>query len=66
MNSAGDVFLTVEARLLLAAQSFQHDTDFLFRRVLPTCLTPNVLHHLVCRRFVRPGFLFHLRCLRLR
>ncbi|ABE64832.1 DEAD/DEAH box helicase-like (plasmid) [Nitrobacter hamburgensis X14] len=29
-------------------------------------LTSDVLQHLFCRRFVRPGFLFHLRSLRLR
>jgi hypothetical protein len=26
----------------------------------PACLTPDVLQHLFCRRFIRPGFLFHL------
>src|SRR5271170_6578447 len=54
----GDVFLT--------AQPFQHDADLLFRRIMPAGLTPNVLQHLFCRRFARPGFLFHLRSLRLR
>ena len=37
-----------------------------FRRVLPAGLTPNVLHHSFCRHFIRPGFLLHLRSLRLR
>jgi hypothetical protein len=30
------------------------------------CLTPEVLQHSFCRRFIRPGFLFHLRSWRLR
>ena len=29
------------------------------RRILPAGLTPNVLQHLFCQRFARPGFLFH-------
>jgi hypothetical protein len=36
--------------VLLAAQAFQHDTDLLFRRVLPARLAPDVFDDLVCRR----------------
>lgn len=31
--------------ILLTAQPFQHNADFLFRRVVPACLAPNVLHN---------------------
>ena len=44
----------------------RRNADLLFSRVLPTRLTPNVRQHLFCRRFIRSGFLFHLRSLRLR
>jgi hypothetical protein len=52
--------------VLLTAQPFQHDADLLFRRILSAGLAPNVLQYLFCRRFTRPGFLLHLRSLRLR
>src|SRR6202021_941716 len=67
IHRGGDAFPATKLRdVLLAAQSFQHNADLLFSRVLPTRLTPNVLQHLFCRRFIRSGFLFHLRSLRLR
>jgi hypothetical protein len=67
IHRGGDALAAAElGDVLLAAQPLQHDADFLFRRVLPARLTPNVLQHLFCRRFGRPGFLFHLRSLRLR
>ena len=38
-----------------------------FRKAgVPARLAPDVLQDLFCRRFARPGFLFHLRSLRLR
>jgi hypothetical protein len=50
---------------LSSTQSLQHDANFLFRRILSRP-TSDVLKHLFCRRFARPGFLLHLRSLRLR
>src|ERR1700722_1691061 len=59
IHRGGNAFAAAQfGDVLLAAQSFQHDADFLLRRVLPTSLAPNVLQHLFCRRFARPGFLF--------
>jgi len=67
IHRGGDARAAAElGDILLTPQSLQHDTDLLFRRVLPARLTPNVLQQLFCRRFIRPGFLFHLRSLRLR
>ena len=63
----GDAFPAAQlGDVFLAAQSFQHDADLLLRRLLPAGLAPNVLQYLFCRRFARPGFLLHLRSLRLR
>jgi hypothetical protein len=67
IHRGGDALATAQLRnTLLAAQPLQHNADLLFRRILPAGLTPNVLQHLFGRRFIRPGFLFHLRSLRLR
>jgi hypothetical protein len=45
------------ANILLAAHFFQHDADLFFRRLLTGVSdTECLLHHLFCRRFVRPGF----------
>src|SRR5262249_21583296 len=67
VHRGGDALTAAQlGDILLAAQSFQNDADFLFRRILAARLTPDVLQHLFCRRFTRPGFLLHLRSLRLR
>src|SRR6516165_10111625 len=67
IHRGGDALPATKLRdVLLAAQAFQHDADLLFRRVLPARLAPNSLQYLFRRRFLRPGFLFHLRSLRLR
>ena len=42
---------------LLAAQALQHDTDLLFSRKMPARRTPDVFDNLLCRRFLRLGFL---------
>ncbi len=58
----GDAFAAAElGDVLLAPQPLQHNTDLLFRRVMPTGLAPDVLQHLFSRRLTRPGFLLHLR-----
>jgi hypothetical protein len=46
---------------LLPAHAFQYDADLFFGRELPARRSPNVLHDLLCRCFLRPGFLSHLR-----
>src|SRR4029450_8135249 len=46
---------------ILAAQALQHDADLLFSRKMPARRAPDVFDDLLCRRFLRPGFLSHLR-----
>jgi hypothetical protein len=44
IHRGGDAFSAAElGDVLLAPQSFQHDADLLFCRVMPARLTPNVL-----------------------
>ena len=67
IHRGGDALAAAQlGDVLLAAQPFQDDADLLLRRVLSTGLAPNVLQHVFCGRFARPGFLLHLRSLRLR
>src|SRR3974390_104703 len=67
IHRGGNALAAAQLReVVLAAQSFQHNADLLFRRVLPTGLTPNLLHDLFRRHFIRPGFLLPLSSLRLR
>lgn len=44
---------------LLAPHAFQYDADLLFGRELPLRRSGDVLHDLLCRRFLRPGFPSH-------
>ena len=52
---------SLEQQGILAAQALQHDADLLFSRKMPARRTPDVFDDLLCRHFLRPGFLSHLR-----
>jgi hypothetical protein len=62
IHRGGDTFPAAKlGDVLLTTQPLQYDADFLFGRILPTRLAPDVLQYLFCGRFARSGFLFHLR-----
>lgn len=46
---------------VFATKTLQHDADLFFRRELATGRAPDILYDFFCRRFLRPGFLSHLR-----
>ena len=52
--------------MVFLIQATQNRDTLALIKLSPAGLTPNVLQNLLCRRFVRHGFLFHLRSLRLR
>src|SRR6476660_3497826 len=62
IHRRGDPFAPAQlGDALLAAHAFQHDADLLFGRELPPRRPADILHNLLCRCFLRPGSLSHLR-----
>ena len=60
-----DAFPAAQSRdALLAAQAFEDNADFIFRRILLSRLAPDVPDHLLGGCFRAHGFLSHLRSLR--
>src|SRR4029077_17764415 len=62
VKALGDPFTSAQrGDRLLAAQTFQQDADLLLRSILLARRAPDVLDNGLCRRFLCPGFLAHLR-----
>jgi hypothetical protein len=67
IHRRGDALAATEfGNALLAAQPFQHDANLLLGRKVSTRRASDVLDCFFRRLFFRPGFLSHLRSLRLR
>src|SRR5271169_1223673 len=67
VHRRGDALAATQfGNALLAAEPLQHDANLLLGRKMSTRRPPNVLDCLFRRLFLRPGFLSHLRSLRLR
>jgi hypothetical protein len=64
IHRRGNAFATAElGDALLAPKAFQHDADLLLGRELSPRRTADILHNLLSRLLLRPGFLSHLRSL---
>lgn len=64
IKALGNTFTTAKSgNALLATQDFQHNADFIVRRVMLARRTADILDDVFNGRFLRPGFLSHLRFL---
>src|SRR6202042_2267510 len=67
VHRRGDALAATQfGNALLAAEPFQHNADLLLGRKVSTRRAPNVPDRVFRRLLFRPGFLSHLRSLRLR